>query len=335
MLISWEKDIMKKFIYIIKNSCNNKVYIGQAKNPKRRWCFHKCNAKNPHTKSLVDVAISELGEENFYYEIIEETEFPDERERYWICQYNSLSPNGYNILKGGIIPGIGVEHPGAIIKTEKELFFVIDEIKNSGKTLFQISKETGISYSTISNINTGKSYRIQGLEYPIKQTRLERNIISNIKKDLKNSHDLTNIDISKKYGVDEKTVVDINLGKIYRDEKEIYPLRDGRVTYKAFLFYKDIINELANTDISMRQIAKKYGVSPSCISQINLGNNYKMDGIKHPIRINPEQSKLNVDEELRQKIEIEILKNEKTYKQIAKDLNISYYTVLTIKNRMS
>lgn len=35
---------MKKDIYIIKNSVNNKVYIGQSKNSAERWLSHVYNA---------------------------------------------------------------------------------------------------------------------------------------------------------------------------------------------------------------------------------------------------------------------------------------------------
>ena len=33
-------------IYRITNTVNNKIYIGQSTNIKRRWRSHKCNAKN-------------------------------------------------------------------------------------------------------------------------------------------------------------------------------------------------------------------------------------------------------------------------------------------------
>jgi group I intron endonuclease len=62
---------MTKSIYIIKNKINNKVYIGQAIDPQHRFISHISRAKTNADHSAIHDAITALGKENFYYEILE------------------------------------------------------------------------------------------------------------------------------------------------------------------------------------------------------------------------------------------------------------------------
>ena len=93
-------------IYIIKNDINEKVYIGQSINIHKRIQEHfwksECS-KDVSYNSALHSAIRKYGKEHFYYEILEECDAAllDEREKEYIKQYNSISPNGYNILSGG------------------------------------------------------------------------------------------------------------------------------------------------------------------------------------------------------------------------------------------
>lgn len=93
-------------IYIIKNDINDKVYIGQSINIHKRIQEHfwksECS-KDVSYNSALHTAIRKYGKEHFYYEILEECDASqlDEREKEYIKQYNSISPNGYNILSGG------------------------------------------------------------------------------------------------------------------------------------------------------------------------------------------------------------------------------------------
>lgn len=93
-------------IYIIKNDINDKVYIGQSINIHKRIQEHfwksECS-KDVSYNSALHAAIRKYGKEHFYYEILEECDASqlDEREKEYIKQYNSISPNGYNILSGG------------------------------------------------------------------------------------------------------------------------------------------------------------------------------------------------------------------------------------------
>lgn len=93
-------------IYKIINLKNNKVYIGQSINIKKRWNSYK---NRPFFKydsgynTAIYAAIRKYGLEYFQFEVIEvclEEEL-DKKEQYWIEKTNSLIPNGYNILRGG------------------------------------------------------------------------------------------------------------------------------------------------------------------------------------------------------------------------------------------
>lgn len=93
-------------IYKITNLINHKIYIGQSTNIQSRLSAHKSRAFNPDANdynSPLHSAIRKYGLNAFDFEILEEcdTTIIDERERFWIEEYKSISPNGYNILIGG------------------------------------------------------------------------------------------------------------------------------------------------------------------------------------------------------------------------------------------
>ena len=100
---------MKGYIYIIKNTINNKVYVGQtSRTIEDRWKQHKQAAFRGDNQGIILYnAIRKYGVENFYISQLEEVELEklNEREIYWIQYYNCQTPNGYNVRKGGDDPG--------------------------------------------------------------------------------------------------------------------------------------------------------------------------------------------------------------------------------------
>lgn len=90
-------------VYIITNVANDKVYIGQSKNPIQRKKGHWSGCRHAGKGHLYD-AMRKHGLENFKFEILEECseETIDDRERYWIATYESTNPlKGYNKESGG------------------------------------------------------------------------------------------------------------------------------------------------------------------------------------------------------------------------------------------
>ena len=95
------------FIYKITNTLTNKCYIGETieKDPNTRFRAHmKLIRKGKGCPALRD-AVLKHGEENFKFEVIlqcsDEDRFRLEKE--YIQQYNSMVPNGYNILEGCLL----------------------------------------------------------------------------------------------------------------------------------------------------------------------------------------------------------------------------------------
>jgi group I intron endonuclease len=89
-------------IYLITNVTNQKKYIGQTKNLKRRLKSHFKGSKlREHSFAR---AIRKYGQENFEVSILEECDDDtvDSRERYWIEKFNTMNPEfGYNLESGG------------------------------------------------------------------------------------------------------------------------------------------------------------------------------------------------------------------------------------------
>ena len=89
------------YVYKITNKINNKLYIGITNNYKKRWANHKCcNSPN----MIIAKAIKKYGVENFNFEILFQglsIEEAEEKEIELIASLNTLTPNGYNIKKGG------------------------------------------------------------------------------------------------------------------------------------------------------------------------------------------------------------------------------------------
>lgn len=86
-------------IYKIENKINGKIYIGQSIEIERRWQKHLSASDD----FIVHQAIRKYGKENFIFSIVEECELIDldEKENYWINFYQSIVPNGYNMVPGG------------------------------------------------------------------------------------------------------------------------------------------------------------------------------------------------------------------------------------------
>lgn len=86
-------------IYKIENLINHKIYIGQSIEVERRLQKHKTIKDNFY----IHKAIQKYGVENFSFNIIEECPVNqlDTKQIYWIQYYNSLIPNGYNMVPGG------------------------------------------------------------------------------------------------------------------------------------------------------------------------------------------------------------------------------------------
>ena len=96
------KTIRLGSIYVITNINNGKRYVGQtSRDIETRFSEHIWETRG---NSYLHNAIQAEGAQNFKIELIEQVplEQLDDRERYWIKEYNTCDKNkGYNIAPGG------------------------------------------------------------------------------------------------------------------------------------------------------------------------------------------------------------------------------------------
>lgn len=128
-------------IYKIENLINKKIYVGQSIDIEERWKKHISANDN----FVIHKALHKYGKENFSFQIIEECplEKLDERERYWINFYNSLLPNGYNMIPGGS-NGMGFSKGRPVLQYDMQGIFV-QEYSSAN----QASLATGIDHWSI------------------------------------------------------------------------------------------------------------------------------------------------------------------------------------------
>ncbi len=113
-----DKDKVIGEIYLITNTSQNKVYVGQTRSHRMnkdkyrpfgsigRFKDHISEAINNTKKnqcSYLNNAIRKYGSDKFKVELLEKCDVNDldKREQHYIEKYNSLFPNGYNLTKGG------------------------------------------------------------------------------------------------------------------------------------------------------------------------------------------------------------------------------------------
>lgn len=116
-------------IYKITNKINGNCYIGLSVNIKRRWKDHlrryRDNSNKEYDKVLYK-AFRKYGIENFSFEVLEECEVEElkEKEKYWINYYNSYK-KGYNATPGGdnLVSLPGEKHPNHKI-TENDVIYI-------------------------------------------------------------------------------------------------------------------------------------------------------------------------------------------------------------------
>lgn len=133
------------FIYKITNSINDKVYIGKTtKTIEKRWRDHIYQSKRERQyNSALYNAMSKYGVDMFRIDPIEEcsNDLLDDREKYWIAQYNS-NVTGYNLTSGG---------DGHSMITNEEVQKTL-ELWNDGLTQQQICEVLNRCCKTIKHI---------------------------------------------------------------------------------------------------------------------------------------------------------------------------------------
>lgn len=153
-------------IYKITNLINNKVYIGQSTDIKRRWKDHRKEAfwKNSSEYEYpLYRAIRKYGLKNFSFETIEECSKSElnTKEKFYIAQYDSYN-TGYNQTEGGD----SVSHNQKL--TQSQVLKIIKRLKTTHDNIYVIAKDFNVGGTTIHYINKGQQYPQPDEIYPIR-----------------------------------------------------------------------------------------------------------------------------------------------------------------------
>lgn len=221
---------MIKALYKITNKINQKIYIGQTVHPEKRWWEHCQRAKTHYDNYPIHLAIDKYGEENFEFEVLEWSEDYDNRERELIQQFNSLSPNDYNLIEGGSSPVMcGEKHPRNRVKNEV-LLLIIQDLKDNKLSDREIAKKYNLTDKIIADINHGYSHKIEGENYPIRIKKGRQKLTELQAEDIKALLKTTNLSyqaIADRYNVSKSNIYQINKGNSFYREKDTYPIRSN------------------------------------------------------------------------------------------------------------
>ena len=195
-VINGNTDNYKNVIYMWRNKVNNKLYIGQAKDFRKRTKYHKYGSLNENLKYNYNVplhkAIRKYGVENFEVCILEKDlvdyDKMNEKEIFYIEHYDTLANKGkgYNVASGGGNANVfagktdeemdeikrkisevqkGENNPmygrtGELSPISKAVICITTDVIYGG--VHEAERQTGVGHQTISKCCCGK-YKSAGL----------------------------------------------------------------------------------------------------------------------------------------------------------------------------
>lgn len=281
-------------IYKYTNLINGMVYIGQTKQTLEQRDYKHQTQLNDNT--YFHRALRKYGRENFSLELIEDNipyEALNEKEKYYINYFDSFytTGNGYNLTQGGQW-GSGTQK--LTIQQSQEIKQLI---ANSSMSFSEIGSNYNVTVYCISDINRGRTFRDDSLDYPIRKVPT-RSFIDETKidiiLDMLCNTEMTQKEIAEATDVHEYTVGEINRGHNSWCPKElVYPLRKPvqNNTYVNKITYKDvqeICYKLCFTNTTIENIGKQYGIAKNTVGDISRGLTWKniTQQFKCPIRKN-------------------------------------------------
>ena len=258
-------------IYMIKNLENGKVYIGQTTQENRRESQHfNLLRRGAHYNTELQEDFNKYGEDNLYFEFIEEVENCDnlgKRESYYCKKYSAVT-QGYNINS---------PEQRYSLKYEEELIISIREDYASGKFFLKdLSEKYNINISTLSQLVSGKLY--SHYKGPItkggagkqrtKRHKLNKQNVLSIRKGLEEGK--SSRFLAKKYSVSTTTIANIKYGDTWKDiggkiwkrlktvcdltDDEILSIRNSYTPYNNT--HKELADKFNTTETSIRKIVR-------------------------------------------------------------------------------
>lgn len=297
MIINITNELKLPGIYKI-NYDNGKIYIGQAISIWSRAHEHNSKNRYPCDKALKKhkANIEVLEKVNDIFQL-------DERETYWIKEYDATNKNiGYNLIEEGNASGkSGIDNLNAAFSKEEieEVYNLV--IYHTEKSYSDIAQLYGVNKDTILKIAKGYRYYNPKLNYPLREHNHDSvkkellDYFSNeddiylLKDDLKYRWDLSiEQDLVNRYNIPLRVIRNINLGRKFQEYGEyIYPLRPKNVRNNNHFTYQivlDILYDLKYTSMPVTKIAEKYNIHRNTVSAINKGQTYIIKDYKYPAR---------------------------------------------------
>jgi group I intron endonuclease len=209
------------YIYCVTNKLNYKSYVGQSNDPQERWSKHVLDANRKTGKTATSKkfafqnAIVKYGQNNFIWQVIEEVETieeANEAEEFYIAYFNTLAPNGYNILPGGnnrILPESSKQKISETLKITS--FFVGKKGKehpNFGREITQQEKD---NLSQLFSGDNGNNKKINS------------QIARAIYLDYLNSKTINAVQLGIKYGLKQMAILNILNKKSWKDATKDLP----------------------------------------------------------------------------------------------------------------
>jgi group I intron endonuclease len=130
-------------IYCYTNKVTGKKYVGQTINPDQRKSNHLHEATVRNSDYYFHRSIRKHGWGNFIYEVLEENILHsnlNDRENHYICQYNTIWPNGYNQCLANSLDEVAIEK---MRDTKRKQYANMTEEERKQKTKKMCEKNKG------------------------------------------------------------------------------------------------------------------------------------------------------------------------------------------------
>lgn len=246
---------MSFYVYLIHNIVNNKVYVGKAKDPTKRWQKHLRIAagKRQKEKFYIHRAIAKYGADNFVFSVLQRFNTEQEcdlAETYWISYFQSKDNDyGYNLTQGG--EGVSGR--------------VVSEATRQK----QREKATGRKHTeeTLKAISGDNNHRAKLTFDEVKEIRHKFNFLRH-----------TLVMLSKDYGISSRTIARVIYNQDWCDENYIPPTPrkiDNFGRPKLTLEKANQIRQMRQDGTSLLELSKLFGVTKENISAIVTGKTWR------------------------------------------------------------
>lgn len=247
------------FIYKITNTISKKCYIGETvkPDPEKRWIQHKNTIKRGIGCPALQDAVKKYGIDNFRFEILLIC-FDEDRYKYeieYIKKYNTLVPNGYNILEGG---------PGGSFKGKIHSDETKKKISENNKQKYidnpELKKEMSERNKIIMNSQIVRNKICEGIKNSKKyqQMILDKKVGNfNNRPHTEETKNKIRESVKKYYGENQKNK---------RDQINIIKHRDAMAkSVGVKISQYDEHNNLINIFVSISEASRQTGITKSSI----------------------------------------------------------------------